>query len=656
MKPTAQPSPQNESPEFDPGRRRVLEFFTKSLAVVSIAAIADQVSGGALSTVLFGNDPEAEKALKDLDAEAKTHLAQIEEENPGIDKLEKTKKLIDYLGTGLFVQGVLQLILKKDDNHINSYQYAALGALTALKYQLSNEEEKEHLVKETEGAARTLMLIGGAMTIGEGLNADISAAWEREKGKKPAKRDLIAVMSLFSAGVSSLATTLVNSTVVRKMANDLAETDEIDASGNRKKDPAVMAVCTSHNTNLSGIALFGNPPFMAVAEKYGFKEGITWKLKSMLPLMVYSIFSSTYKLNLIMAKREALTGPKAHAKAMADTISGLTKPENISFLAKTIAKSLGNAVKYFTGQQQNIQGIEIRVGEAILEKFRGLASIPFAQHLKHPHETHEGFIHTSETKGADELTRGILEALSFSGSDSSTETTADPTGAEIEEAIRNRDYDRLLAIGRSRKIAEIELIVQTLKDFHDNKKVDESSTLPPEPEGILKKINPITIAERATDIDRIKSGAGHSLADVLNVFPFQAGCIPFLVPVFKDLVTSLEKQGLTGALKDTVIFFMIQIFSMFADNYVACKIGLELLPDKPQVALVASELGGPFTPIANMSNLGQFSMNDFSMADSLKQAGLHLDSTVAALAWTHAITLLNKIGILVPPKPLDKKE
>jgi hypothetical protein len=636
--------------------------FTRVLGLLGVAFVADNISQGAISnklmSVLSDEDAEAEAYLESegvsqhLEAAAETIANELKESGE-TDPNTIMMKTVNYLGTGLFVQGVLQLIFIKENNHINSYQFAALGALTGLKYQLSNPEEKEHLIKETEGAMKTFALISSAMTIGEGVNADIAGAWESAKGEKPKKKDLIALMTTLSVGISSVGTTLVNAPIARQMALDLANTGEMDEKGNPILDPAVMAICTGHNANVSGIGLFGNPPFMAVCEKFGFAEGIKWKLQTMWPLAMYSWASSTFKLNLVMAHRAGLSGTEAAKQAGKDTVEGLTKPENIKFFAETIIKSLGNAAKYFTGQElsaQSAEGIRMKIGESILGKLTGVVNLLFSEEAgPHSHEG-EGMVHPQdlELNGGMEIAEALLAGMA------TNESVGETPNDTLNEAIKNQDWDAVLAWGAANGVPNIHLHIKTLKDFADNKKVDDSTTKTESSKEKLKKaLSPIGILDRSTDINRIKGHLGHNLADVVNVFPFQSGCVPFLTPVLKEIISKLEEQGLTGTSKEITLFFLIQFFSSVADNYVACKVGLELLPNKPQIALIASE--NPWhNPISNMSNLAQFSMNEFSLKQAIKTLGWHVESSAVALAYSQFLGILNQVGIALPPEaPLD---
>jgi len=73
-----------------------------------------------------------------------------------------------------------------------------------------------------------------------------------------------------------------------------------------------------------------------------------------------------------------------------------------------------------------------------------------------------------------------------------------------------------------------------------------------------------------------------------------------LVTAFQDVKKSLEatiksQPQMSPQAQETtieaVLFLLIMAFSSIADNYVACKIGLDLFPDKPQIPLIASVIG-----------------------------------------------------------------
>ncbi len=567
-------------------------YINKLLALAGIAALADGISGGKISGALLskaeaseGDHQEALDAQEKFDEKLPGIIEKVDAEHPNLPPKERAAKLIDYLGTALFAWGVASL-MPGGKGYIQAVQYGSLIALTTAKYSLSDEKGKHHLKEETISSAKALGIISGTTTIAEGINADIEKAFEDAYAKSPNKHDQAALITLMASALSPLATTVGSAEVIKKMSNRLA-------AGNQK----MIATLTSHVSNLSGFFLIGDPPFMAICEKYGFTEGIAWQMKTMWPMALYSLYSSTYKLNLELLKQEGIPTAEAMLSATKETKEGIKK--NLPVLAKIIAKSISNFAKYFTDQPQNTQGLEIQIGEVLNEKLVNLATLPFSPKFDAPHEAHEPAI--------DAIAATI-------GPES---PTVDPTPSGETPFT----------------------LLQDSMAAEDTNPSKASSNL------TAKKIYTNT-----TNLNRIKAAVGHNLGDVVNVFPFQAGCVPFLTPVFEDLVKSLD--GMNETMREMTIFCMLMIFSMFADNYVACKIGLSIMPEKPQIPLIASIQGGSMTAIGNMANVTQFSLDDYSLADSIKNIWSHADTALFGMAYSKALTLLSNAGIVNVPKPV----
>lgn len=623
-------------------------LFKRVLAGVGVMLFADAISGGRILSDESTEDAHVNEVADKLDTKAQEIAAKVEAESHGLSDREKALKVVDYIGCALFGWGIKDLLpLPSAHGHIHAAHYGVLMALTTIKYQFSDEHGRQHLEEETISNAKAFGIIAGTTVVGEGLNMDVEKAYELAmEGHNPLKKDQVALITMLSSVLSPGGTTVGSASIMRKMSNDLCD-----------GDPSMMAVCTSHISNLSGFLLFGDPPFIAICEKYGFEEGIKWQFESMLPLAIYSLASATYKLNLILAKKEGLTGSQAHKKALADTISGIQT--NIPVLTKIMAKSFGNLAKYFSGADfskhfaQDPGGIEVRIGEILAQKLANVAKLPFNPQFDIPsHVAHEGMAREDgdTVKGANELLAGLIDELT---KDVATTGEGDDRASKIHilrEAIAAKDYETVQTIGDELGLPTMDIFVQTLRDFHHNKKVDHSLHNGPKDYSLKDKLNPLAIYDRMTSLGRIKEAVGHNLGDVVNVFPFQAGCVPFLTTVFKDAVAGLDNLG--ESVKEAVLFFLIMLFSSMADNYVACKIGLELFPNKPHIPLIASIQGGALSSIGNMANVAQFSLDKFPLLVSAKQFGLHLDTVTASFAYSKALDILNGMGIMTPPKVL----
>lgn len=607
-------------------------LFIRTLGYVGMGVLANQVSQGRLWDTITGKEEKnlqeiSEETVQKIEVKAKEIAHEISKE-PGLTEREKAMKVIDRMGCFLFAWGIKDLLPKMGDipeghGHIHAAHYGALGALTLIKYELSTPEEKHHLEEETISNLKAFGIISGTMVVAEGIQADIEYIYENWKGKKIDRKNKVALMNLVASLVSPFATTVGSACIMKKMSNDLAGDDQ-----------DFMAAATSHISNLSGFILFGDPPFIAIVEKYGFEEAIAWQMKTMWPLALYSLVSNTYKMNKYMALRDGLTPEEAKKQAKRDTITGLRN--NVTTLVSIIGRSLENFFLRYYGTQTP-KGLQFYVGETLIEKLNMALKLPFDQDLPaHHHEEHEGFVSgiSPEERGGNEVIAGILKEIG-------DRKLENPVMEKIRHAIDNREYDDLKAVLEEYNIPKAEIFVNILRDFQDNKKIDNGHEI--KAEDLLKKLSPIRMYQKSFDVGRIKDALGHNLGDVMNVFPFQAGCVPFLTPVFKDFIDSLE--GMDETQKEVVIFLLLMAFSMFADNYVACKIGLELLPKKPQIPLIASIIGGSMSSIGNMANVAQFSLDKMPLLDSLKKVGLHADVVFVGLAWSQILGLLDKLDI-----------
>ena len=104
---------------------------------------------------------------------------------------------------------------------------------------------------------------------------------------------------------------------------------------------------------------------------------------------------------------------------------------------------------------------------------------------------------------------------------------------------------------------------------------------------------------------------------------------------------------------EVAMYLLIEHFSCIADNYVGCKVGLEIFPDKPQLALISAIQGGSQTAIGNMANVAQFDLQKFSLAASVGQWRQHIDTKAVALAYALAVGEFQRFDILKSPVPKE---
>jgi len=445
-----------------------------------------------------------------------------------------------------------------------------------------------------------------------------------------------------------------SASMIKNLSNELVKTGEKDEKGKDIKDTNMMAMFESHVSNLAGYLLFGDPPFIAICEKYGFAEGMLWQIKNMWPLALYSLFSSTYKLNLCLIEREGLQRPEAWAKAFENTVSGIKN--NIPVLVNILIGSFANAWRYFMGvdlSEQDIRGIRFQIGEILSKKIGNLATLPYSEEFgKTADEKEQDMLGYLSEIGAEwDLFQGLQQELDRLEKDEKSENASEKSFRDrLNRAIFEKRYDEVIRLGQENGIPLIELFVMNLKDFEKARQKgynfsQDGVEMPRDWKLFFHNFQFYKVYDRATDVERIKHAVGHNMGDVIDVFPFQAGCVPFLTTAFKDVVWGLEKAGLPKTMQEVMMFFMIMGFSMVADNYVACKVGLELFPDNPQIPLIAAIQGGSMTAIGNMANIAQFSLDDFPLAKSWAMKNWHMDNIAIGLAWSQAIKALKNLGI-----------
>lgn len=586
---------------FDPSRRVILKA----------AAL------GLVGATVKGMIPAAPDHHEHVDSRVAAAEANIAQRAPELADYSAT----DLMGAGLLLHGITHLAR---GNAINKWHYGTLGALLAAKYHESDEAKKHHLKSELKSNLKALGVITGTIAIGEGLKMDLTKVCEQLMTEAPDDATKVALLNMFSTFVAPVITTVGNATIISKTANELADGDQ-----------SFMAISVGHSSGRAGYTLFGDPPFIAMIEKYGFKEAISWQLTHMMPLALYSLFSATLKMNYNLAKRSGVANP--FEIALKQTKIGLTK--NVGYLAKILSSSLVNAVKYFSGADiakkfaQDARGIEVEIGSAVVSKLENLVHLPWDKHLDEASsEDFAGRIADADDRAWAEKVTTLVGELNVEvrhSSDKSASAADLPPernfGDALTACLLARDFDKAKTILIENGIDEKEAD-DHVQNFRANlpleysEKKDQVSWIRALIDVVIK------MPHRTTDIHRVKKALGHNIGDVLNVFPFQANCVPFLLPILKSFVRKMESAGLSELQREISIFLIVMVFSMVADNYVAVKMGLDLLPTKPQIPLIAGIEGGQLTSIGNMANMAQFSSEQYSLKDSLKKIYLAIDN------------------------------
>lgn len=601
--------PQESAPgePSDPKRRA----FLKLLAAGTVAAT---VNG------MLPASKEEHSSYQQRVARAEADVARLAPELASYDTL-------DVLGASVFLGGVRTL--SKGDP-INKLHYGALGALIAAKYQRSTPTEKHHLTAEIESNFKALGVIAGTIAIGDGLKMDLTQACESLMEKSPDASTEVALLNMFSTFVAPVVTTVGNASIISQTANKLAGGD---------KDFRALSV--GHSSGRAGYLLFGDPPFLAMIDRYGFKEAITWQFTHMLPLALYSLVSTTMKMNYNLAKRAGSTDP--WKEALAQTVRGIKN--NIPYLVKIITASLGNAVKYFTGGKQDLTGVEMDIGNVIAAKLKNLFRLPWDKGLDESSiEDFQGIIDIDD----QELRSTAIKIASTLNIDLEhqayrvNQNEVDDPNNRIANALIARDFDtfRQILLEHGMDAAKVEEHVancqsQLPQAYRKTNDVKQQQSLAQKVRNLIEPI--LKVPARSTDMHRVKKALGHNIGDILNVFPFQANCVPFLLPLLKTFVHKMEALGLSELQREIAIFLIVMVFSMFADNYVAVKMGLDLTPNKPQIPLIAGIEGGQLTAIGNMANMAQFSSDAYSLKDSLERMHLAIDNVGIGMVYALAL-------------------
>ena len=666
----------------------------RAAGLIGLTALASSIIGpsssepeGALNESLPNEPLGQDKSLMEksreignkIEEEAKQIAHKVEKE--GGSQREKVLKIINYAGVALFLWGLKDLMPKKEQpahgehpksheqhidelakkpsvrkkllkaffphGNIHSTHYGSLGALLAAKYAASNAEEKKELTEEMHSNLKALGIIAGTITLAEGIHLDLEKAYEHLQKRKPEQKDRVALMTMTASTLSPLTTTVGSASILKNMAKEVSDGDK-----------EIMASCQSHVGNLSGFLLFGDPPFIAVVDKLGFQEGVLWQLKTMWPLALYSLLSSTYKINKRLhlkalpeyfSKEEQKRARKeAEKAAYKDTMEGIRR--NIPFLVKMMLKSLINAAKYCTGAdfakrlEQHHSGLNFdKIGHVMMDKISKMGRLLLFDDEREAQAQIEAM-----KQEKDDIIEIIAEGFPQENTpEVAVESNAGNLAAEIPTAQFMTDM-------------AAEYKAQSEPQSGSPAQGPLAPDQPAAPDGspkydLWKMLHPKKIYQRAVNMERMKHQVGHNLVDVLNVFPFQASCVPFLTPVFKKAAESLNARNIPQAMKDMILFAAIMMFSSVADNYVACKVGLEIFPaSKAHIPLIASIQGGSLSAIGNMANVALFGLDEYSFMDSVKKIGHHVDKVAAASILAQALTLITGAGILSAPE--SKKE
>jgi hypothetical protein len=601
------------APASGPSRRAV----ASAAAVVGTTALVDLIGNGAVSGLLAGStpsnarEPNARHALDGaLQAGAELQTIHVPEEST------HAPTGIDWAGSALFAKGIADLSLGK--GFIGKDLYGALALLLSLKYAESDSAGRHHTQAEIGSTFKAFSIIAGTVVLASGLRLDIEKAFRSVSERSPELADKVALVTMFSSVASPAVTTVGNSQITGALAREIAN-----------GDVEILSILVGHNAGRSGYLLFGDPPFIAMVNKYGFSEAVNWQITRMWPLALYSMVSATFKTNYLLAKKEGLNSADALKKAGSDTATGISK--NIPVLARIVGKSLANTARYCAaqGHRQDMGGWQVMIGETLGRYAKNALDFTLA----HPRfdaanpETEMGETRDPVQESHDRLVAEFLDHVEKEPNFASLQSSDVPSSPDESTEMRDEEDPTMVLAAdiadRMKRAAEVgdwtgvEEIAQQFLDeqqFGSFRTMLEAyrrlsaATLGQEDEfpgsaqasertrrgfmGIFASLG--HFSSKTLNLHRFKNAAGHEIGDVLNVFLFQALCVIFLLPVFKYMLADMEDrmraygipQDRMETAREASTFFALFVFSMFADNYVACVLGLELFPDKPELSLI----------------------------------------------------------------------
>lgn len=482
---------------------------------------------------------------------------------------------LDYLGTATFGTGINCLL---QGQHINPSLYIAQTVTSIVKYLTSDEEGKHHLMKEWKEGYNAFRVILGTTVAAEGVKLDLEHVVEKFQARQPTEAQTIFMLSTLPIITSSMATTVASSGMMREeVANLVDSLCEKDETLNKGK---LYARSISHISNNSGFCMIGDPPFIAMLQKYGL-EGMMYQTKAMAPLPIMSALRYAHGMG---------KNTDAEARILSD-------PENWQMLGSVLRESGYNIPR---GMQELITGASKQDAQGMV--FHSIDSM--VSKLQHTYDLFTGKI--------------------------------SPHG-EHHEADAKRELRMI------RKHAKAELKKEhplgRLQELENEKGIYTAR------EALKKAWSIVSDWPRFDNfVHQMEHAYGPNMTDIMLVFSFQAASIPFLIRPFKDALHQLD--GLPEKIRDSAYMLGNAIFSSVADNYVAAKIGLDLYPEKPEIPLVSSIIGGSLMPPGNMANIALVSTREYPLHEGLKNLGQHLDMLGTGVAYAQAIPYLRKIPVV----------
>lgn len=506
--------------------------------------------------VLAGSETLDKKTIDDVVSSSKKKSSHTHIDLDHSTHSSHGPTVFDHFGTLNFAHGIYTLATKQD---LGPSHYPGQIGLIAGKYVCSDDEGKNHIKKEiVEGLIASTAILG-LTSLFEGVGLNLDKLTNYHYGRDCNLEEKLFTLSALPPITSSLTTTIGSATVLRDDVKDIVSrictdvrdirlenhVEDLDKDHYITLRKDLLSIFQAHVCNTSGFNFAGDPPFIAVALKYG-ADGLAYQNKTLWPLTAASSYRVLHKL---------------HSRISKEIPDKIRKPQSIISDKKHIqmwSYLLGNS---FTNASK--KGLDV-LGKSVEQDNKGIIFEPFTS--------------------AMEKIRG--------------------TGIFLSEYSKH--VADCFSYGQIRMLADA--------------------------------FSPAHIKER------LHHKVGPNIADVACVFPFQAMSIPLLQPEFEYAMHKLDY--LPSEVKDATAYLAFSLFSGVADNYVACKIGLELYPDRPEIPLTASIIGGSLLPLGNMANLALCELKDLGLQDGLKRIHKNADMLGLGYGYARAIPLLREIPML----------
>ena len=317
----------------------------------------------------------------------------------------------------------------------------------------------------------------------------------------------------------------------------------------------------------------GDPPFLVLVKNYGVLNALIIQLESGLVPACVSLVKTIMDMNRVIRKARGIQDPSFQEQL---SIAMGTVRRTVPFMAHMMKESVKNFVRSVPGLPQSQEALQFDFEKAVLGKLKKLKLFFKGEEIR----SEEG------------------------------ETTA--LQASIAEGKK-----------------ELELRTEIKPEGNKPSIIEEIATLTEKYDKSPKK-STTELLRSVTDIHHFEKAAGDVIKDIFNILPLQLLTVPALKILFKIFFSTVVKPIMKGALsslgimsktaydicEEIAVFLCTGGLSAFADNMVACEVGVSLMPTKPNIPYTASILAGTAFPFSNSANMALTSLQQFNCMDA----------------------------------------